>query len=54
MVAVVARPGQPKRTTGFRRRAHTRFDYQLYRPSLGRRAYHFFEFTSFRIWICTA
>src|ERR1017187_3839258 len=54
VVAVVTRPGQPKGATGLRRRANPSFDYQLHRPALGRRAYHFFELTSFNIWICTA
>ncbi len=52
-VAVITRPGQPKGSTGFCRRANPSFDYQLHRPALGRRAYHFFEFTSFNICTCT-
>jgi hypothetical protein len=33
---------------------HVLFHDELDRPPFVRRAYHFFAFTSFKIWICTA
>src|SRR5450631_450819 len=41
-------------SAGLRRAAQTLFHTTLYRPTPARRAYHFFAFTSFKIWICTA
>ena len=47
-VAVVTRTGLVRRTTRFRDAANPRFNHHLHRPSLGRRAYHFFVLTSWK------
>ena len=53
-VAVIRGALQVQSSTSFSRRTFALFHHMLDRPPLLRRAYHFFEFTSFRIEICTA
>ena len=51
---VVARTRQSKSPTSLGRVAQSFFHHTLRRPSSPRRTYHFLEFTSLSVWICTA